>query len=181
MALESRKFSLLEHPSEDLIYQLKYKKVNSSIQMLKNASLSILAKPSGNDTAFLWDLISPVYRFLLLNQTQISKLRQWNIKQQVEASQKNIKWSFLTKNVQSLLLKQKNQNTFVNLTFNDWGWVISSDLLANATLISLLTLKGQSILNNLTAEMASLNFNTALNITALKAHLKISKILLRKL
>ena len=137
--------------------------------MLKNASLSILAKPSGNDTAFLWDLISPVYRFLLLNQTQISKLRQWNIKQQVEASQKNIKWSFLTKNVQSLLLKQKNQNTFVNLTFNDWGWVISSDLLANATLISLLTLKGQSILNNLTAEMASLNFNTALNITALKA------------
>ena len=109
---------------------------------------------------------SPVFRFLLLNQTAISQLQQFNVTSQLEQNL-TINWVALPADVQSFLLLEKQQNILANLTFSEWGWTESDQQFAATSLISLLTTRGQVALSQINTLIASINFNTVVNTTLL--------------
>jgi hypothetical protein len=91
-----------------------------------------------NDIYFIWDLLNPIVRFLLLNQTQvITYSPSFNITHQILTNSNGLNWNELPGKVQTLLMSQNNNNAILSLTFSQWGWTESVQY-ANLTLKSLL-------------------------------------------
>ena len=140
-------------------------KVNKTTEILVSAVVPALG--SGNDTAYLWDLIEPVQRFLLLNQTSIAATLSWNVTQQLQQNLTDLSWATIPSNVQLFLQQELLLNQFSNLTFFSWGWTDSNNTFASTTLISLLTSQGQQNLPIIQSILAPLTFSTILNTTVL--------------
>jgi hypothetical protein len=119
------------------------------------------------DSKYIWDLIDPVYRFVLLNQSLI--FVQWNVAQALANNQTKLNWDSIPANVQTILLTERTNNLFLNLTFLDWGWVNSNtDAFSGVTLFSLLSAQAQSVYANVSATLAPLTLNTLVNATLLR-------------
>ena len=118
-----------------------------------------------NDTIYLWDLISPLTRFILLNQTRIQNI--WNVKQAILLNQTKLDWSSLPSYVKSILVNDTFQQSLINMTFSNWGWTDSTSQYANVTLFSLIPSKYLLNLPNITNILSNLRFNLVLNTTIL--------------
>ena len=137
--------------------------------MKKNAQriLNATVATQSNDTRYIWDLIDPVYRFVLLNQSLI--FAQWDVSQALANNQTKLNWDSIPANVQTILLTERTQNLFLNLSFLDWGWVNSNtDAFSNSTLFSLLSSQAQATYANVSATLAQITFNTLVNTTLLR-------------
>ena len=139
---------------------------NKSIQIVLSAAIPSLTAPSSNDTQYLWDLLNPVARFILLNQTAVSNDQQFNVTSQL-VQNLTISWAAIPAGVQTALLNEKTTAALVNLTFVQWGWSQAGDIYATVTLFSLIGTQGQQALPQIDALVAPLNFNTVLNTTVL--------------
>lgn len=139
--------------------------MNKSATVLINAIVPALG--SGNDTAYFWDLINPVQRLVLLNQTDIAATLAWNVTQQFEQNQTNLNWDTIPSNVQLFLQQEVTQNQLASLTFLSWGWTDSNNTFASTTLFSLFTTQGQQNLPTIRSIIAPLTFSTVLNTTVL--------------
>jgi hypothetical protein len=140
---------------------------NKSIQIVLQAAIPSAIAPASNDTQYLWDLLDPISRFLLLNQTAISSGQQFNVTLQLVQNQ-TISWLALTPGVQTALLNEGTvASAILNLTFANWGWSQASDKFASTTLLSLISTQGQQALLQINTLLAPLNFNTVLNTTIL--------------
>lgn len=126
--------------------------------------MPLLIYPSSNHTGFLWDVLNPIQKIILLNQSAILVSEQWNVAQEFHISRDNIKWNLLPLNVQLVLLSEQSQQVFFNQTFQEWGWVEATSPFSNYTLLSLLTDEGQAFFNNVLEQMKGLTFNTVLNL-----------------
>ena len=140
--------------------------VNITTTILLSAIVPALGTSS--DTAYLWDLIEPVQRFLLLNQTSISTTLSWNVTQQFLQNKSSINWLSIPSNVQLFLGEELILNQLLNLTFFSWGWTDSNSTFASSTLFSLLNLQGQENLPIIQSITTKLTFSTILNTTILK-------------
>ena len=144
-----------------------FTRLNSSLQILLSA---VTTSPNpANNVQYLWDLINPVARFVLLNQTAISSL-PFNISQNLASNNKSLNWNQLPANVQSALLAQPLSG-LLNLTYEQWGWVNPSSTFASTTLFSLVPATVQSTLPNIYILLAPLAYNTQIDLTALNATL----------
>ena len=123
---------------------------------------------SSNTTAFLWDLVPIIDRFLLLNQTQVSSQLSWNVTQQMINNSTRLSWSTIPSNVQTFLLNQETNLAFFNLTFGQLGWTGPSDTFANTIVLSILPNEVTSILSNITQLTNQLTFSQLVNTTALR-------------
>ena len=142
-------------------------KLNISLQTLLTA---VTTTPDAtHDVRYLWDLINPVARFVLLNQTQISQL-PFNITSQLQSNVASLNWTQLSSNVQTAVLNQPI-SALLSLTYQQWGWVDSTSSFSSTTLLSLLSTSVQSSLNNVYILLAPLAYNSQIDLTVLNATL----------
>ena len=129
---------------------------------------------SSSDTEYLWNLINPVIRFLILNQTRINSNLEWNITQKLETNPASLDWDSLPEKVQVFLLAENSRNTFQELKFRHWGWVTESSVFADFSLKFLLKLQAQEYIPHVIALLAPLSFDSILDKYILTQNLKIS-------
>lgn len=127
---------------------------------------------AANDVRYFWDLISPVARFAILNQTQISQL-PFNVTLSLQSNLASMNWTQLPANVQSTLLNQP-VSSLLSLTYQQWGWADASNTFANTTLLSLLSSSVQSNLANVYILLAPLAYDSQIDLTALNQTLSAS-------
>jgi hypothetical protein len=106
-------------PTGWLVNILK-KQMLAKLDMNVNAILSARAgrTADGKSTVYLWDILSPLERFLMLNQSQI-QLMDWNVTASIIANTTRLQWSSLPSSAQSLLLVQINLSCLFKLLIND--------------------------------------------------------------
>lgn len=142
-------------------------RLNSSYQtLLKATNIQDLT----HDIRHLWDLLNPVVRFVLLNQTQISSL-PFNVTIQLQTDVNNLNWTYLPTNVQSVLLAQ-TPSMLINLSFLNWGFVDSANSFADSTVNSLLPTTVQNSLASVYILLAPLSFDLQVDLTALNQTLQ---------
>lgn len=140
---------------------------------------SVTASPDpANNVQYFWDLINPVARFILLNQTLISSL-SFNIAESLASNNSCLNWSLLPSNVQQSLLAQK-ASELLSLSYQQWGWVDSSNSFANTTLLSLLSASFQSSLSNLYILLAPLVYDSQVDLTDLNKTISENAVLNQK-
>jgi len=152
-------------------YQNKLSRLNSSVKSI--LSVSSLAIP-GDQVAFFWDLINPVARFLLLNQTQVSSL-PFDVISQLRQDVRNLNWAALPAGVQSFLLAQSDAD-LLSLTYLQWGWVDTTNTFASTTLYSLLPANLQNALPNAFNLLAPVTYDFSIDLTVLNQTLYNSQI-----
>lgn len=114
----------------------------------------------------LWDLIDPLVRLVLLNQTQVQSI--WNATKNLIQKKSFLEWANLPNEVKQFLLEQHKQNLYLNITFNEWGWVKSDSFFASANLFSLLSTEQISQVDAVKCSLAKLSFDLLVNTTAVK-------------
>ena len=145
----------LYYPYNPILYHL-----NETISKLINAAVL----STSNTTAYVWDLLSPIDRFVLLSQTQVSQTG-WNVTQEVINNTTRLGWASVPSTVQTILLAQGNLN-ILNLTYVQFGWSGPNDTFANSVLFSFLPDKIVSIYSNITQLVSDISFSTIVNTTA---------------
>ena len=87
---------------------------------------------SPEENEILWNIISPLFRIIVLNQTQLSNESVIYLNENLinQDSAIYLDWNYLPSNVQSILSIQKGIDLF-NLKFSDWGWTNYNDDYAN--------------------------------------------------
>jgi hypothetical protein len=132
------------------------------VQLILGSSLVL--NPADN-IKYFWDLINPLARFLLLNQTQVSSI-PFNVTSQLQQNVSNLNWVALPADVQSFLLSQ-SPAALLNLTYLQWGWVDLSNTFASTTLFSLLSVKQQNSLPNASVILAPITYSLNVDLTVL--------------
>lgn len=118
-----------------------------------------------NDTKFLWDIIPPVARLMVLNQFRTT----WNVTEKLVSNLTRLEWSSLPGDIQKSLLDQKASYSFLNLTFLNWGIVnLPTDLFANTTLLSLISKEFQVLFPVLKVSLDKISYDNILNVTLLR-------------
>lgn len=128
---------------------------------------SASGSPSDN-VKLLWDVLDPVYRIALLNQTGVKPLG-FNVDTDLAKNISALKWNSLNTDVQNFLYNQRE--SVLNLTFYEWSWCSKSSRYANVTLFSFLS---KSIINTIPSLVGILNqiaFDTNVDLTGLENNL----------
>lgn len=94
---------------------------SSNIQLAVETLLASSNNNTNDNVYFLWDFMSPIVRFLLLNQTKIQNT-SFDITKQLEISPNGLSWSELPLNVQTILSRQSDGDALLALTFSEWAW-----------------------------------------------------------
>lgn len=140
-------------------------KLNRSISKIQNATVDPTT-PLSTTIVNLWDLLPPVNRLLLLNQTQVQNLG-YNVNQNFSAAR--LLWVNLPTPVQNLLSSQLVNLAVLNLSYLDWAWVNSNtDQFFNSTLYSLLSANQVALLPNVTNLLNQISFSQVVNTTLLR-------------
>jgi hypothetical protein len=137
--------------------------LSKELDKFNDTSPEIENSPEQNE--ILWNIISPLFRVVVLNQTQLSNesvsyLNENSINH--DSSTKYLDWNYLPSNVQSILSIQKGIDLF-NLKFSDWGWTNYYDDYANLTLISILPEENKYTMNSIFKLIEPLRFNTSID------------------
>lgn len=137
--------------------------MSKELDKFNDTSPEIENSPEQNE--ILWNIISPLFRVVVLNQTQLSNesvsyLNENSINH--DSSTKYLDWNYLPSNVQSILSIQKGIDLF-NLKFSDWGWTNYYDDYANLTLISILPEENKYTMNSIFKLIEPLRFNTSID------------------
>ncbi len=137
--------------------------MSKELDKFNDTSPEIENSPEQNE--ILWNIISPLFRVIVLNQTQLSNesvsyLNENSINH--DSSTKYLDWNYLPSNVQSILSIQKGIDLF-NLKFSDWGWTNYYDDYANLTLISILPEENKYTMNSIFKLIEPLRFNTSID------------------
>ncbi len=122
-----------------------------------------------NDVRYLWDVLDPLFRLALLNQTQVKDLG-FDVAQELSNNLSSIMWNYLSTDITTFLDNQREN--ILNLTFAQWNWVDSSNKYAN---LKLLTFMPNKIVKNFQKIMDYLNliaFSSKIDITTLKNNLQ---------
>jgi len=123
---------------------------------------------SSQNTKYVWDLIHPVNRFLLLNQTQIRT--NWNVREKLNSNETRLEWSSLPESVKNVLLEQQANNGFFDQTFLDLGWVnAETEPFSKATLRSIVPNSLNLFFENITAILKRAEFDMIVNMTVLRS------------
>jgi hypothetical protein len=119
---------------------------------------------SPEENEILWNIISPLFRIIVLNQTQLSNESVIYLNENLinQDSAIYLDWNYLPSNVQSILSIQKGIDLF-NLKFSDWGWTNYNDDYANLTLISILPEENKYTMNSIFKLIEPLRFNTSID------------------
>ena len=143
------------------------RRLNSSVLKIKNATVDS-STPLSTTVVNLWDLLPPINRFLLLNQTQVQSLG-WSVTQNLASNTTRLQWSTLPTSVQNLLSNQFTNLNFLYLSYLDWAWVNSNaDQFFNVTLYSLLSTDQVALLPTISTITNQLSLSQVVNTTALK-------------
>jgi hypothetical protein len=137
--------------------------LSKELDKFNDTSPEIENSPEQNE--ILWNIISPLFRVVVLKQTQLSNesvsyLNENSINH--DSSTKYLDWNYLPSNVQSILSIQKGIDLF-NLKFSDWGWTNYYDDYANLTLISILPEENKYTMNSIFKLIEPLRFNTSID------------------
>ena len=152
------------HSREHNYYGLK--NFNNSVNSLIAASV---LSPS-NTTSYLWDLVSFVDRFILLNQTQVLSQTNWSVVLEIANNGNRLGWTSIPNNVQSIVSKQAVNLAFLNLTYAQLGWSSPNDAFANSVLFSFLPNDIVSYFPNISQIVNQLWFSQLINTTAVDRH-----------
>jgi hypothetical protein len=118
-----------------------------------------------NDTKFLWDIVPPVARLMILNQFRTN----WNVTEKLLSNATKLEWLSLPGDIQKALLDQKASYSFLKLSFLNLGIVdLPSDLFANTTLLSLISKEFQVLFPIVKASLDKITYDNILNITLLR-------------
>ena len=134
-----------------------------------NTILSIVnyENTTTNDVRYLWDVLDPLFKLALLNQSQVKDFG-FDVTQKVNNNVSSILWSSLNADIASFLDNQRE--SILNLTFEQWNWVDSNSKYADSVL---LTFMPKKIVKNFQKIMSYLNyiaFSSKIDITALKSN-----------
>lgn len=142
---------------------------NRTVQNIVEASVTDKLDNYTKDIKPLWNLIDPLVRLALLNQTQVQQL--WNATESLSKNKTKLEWASLPDDVKSFLLEQSKQNIFLNLTFAQWGWVALDSCFATNELNTLLTDEQINIIPAVQSILNRLSFDQLINTTAVKTSL----------
>lgn len=137
--------------------------MSKELDKFNDTSPEIENSPEQNE--ILWNIISPLFRVVVLNQTQLSNESASYLNENSlnhDSSTKYLDWNYLPSNVQSILSIQKGIDLF-NLKFSDWGWTNYYDDYANLTLISILPEENKYTMNSIFKLIEPLRFNTSID------------------
>jgi hypothetical protein len=149
---------------DDIVTKL----LNCSISIGNNQTNS---SASLNTTAYryVWNKLPYTLRFLLLNQTSMKTMENWDAMAVLSAAQQRsnklqlIKWQSLPSNVSIRLLEQAKSNSYFNMTFGQWGWVSLNDANANVTLLPVMTDECVSIVPRVIEILSRITFDLVVN------------------
>ena len=130
--------------------------INASIECILKSTVSV----QNSDSIYFWDVLNPVIKFALLNQTQVLAL-SFDIQQAINNNVDNLNWTNIPEEVQTLLVQQ--QSSLLYLKFSDWGW---ADL--DVTLNSMLSEQGKFMLASLEPLLQLLAFDLIIDLNKLK-------------
>jgi hypothetical protein len=123
----------------------------------------------------LWDLLSPLHRFVLLNQTGLQSL--WNVRNNLEKSLTKLEWNSLPDNAQTFLKTQAKNLGFLDLTFLELSWVNSDkEKFHDATLKSLLSKELIDRLAELYDSINRLTYDQLVNLDLLSQHVNLDEL-----
>jgi hypothetical protein len=129
--------------------------------------LNARVNESSQSTKYVWDLIHPIYRFLLLNQTQINQ--NWNVRQKLDSNETRLEWNSLPESVKNALLEQQANDGFFDQTFLDLGWVdAETQPFSNTTLRSIVPSSMNSLFENITTILKKAEFDMIVDMSGLK-------------
>jgi hypothetical protein len=77
--------------------------INASIECILKSTVSV----QNSDSIYFWDVLNPVIKFALLNQTQVSAL-SFDIQQAINNDVDNLNWTNIPVEVQTLLVQQQS-------------------------------------------------------------------------
>jgi hypothetical protein len=118
-----------------------------------------------NDTKFLWDIVPPAARLMVLNQFRTN----WNVTEKLLSNATKLEWSSLPGDIQKALLDQKASYSFLKLTFLNLGIVdLPTDLFANTTILSLISKEFQVLFPTVKASLDKITYDNILNVTLLR-------------
>lgn len=120
---------------------------------------------TNQEVEYLWDLMNPLVRFLLLNRTQTKSL-SFNVPQHLQQNQTVIKWINLPIQVQNLLLNQQG-SALLYMSYEQWGWVDSRSIHAGVTLLSIIPNEFQNDLATMCLILAPIQFDLQINMNLL--------------
>ena len=140
--------------------------LNATVQfVLNNASLPA-GTPLSNTTKYVWDLVPPVSRFLMLNQTQSQAV--WNVSASVISNSTRLDWTTVPSSVQRLLLGQWSNQQFLNLTYAKWAFVDASSPYSASTWLGATPLIQRPFLITASRILSQVPLNQLVNTTILK-------------
>lgn len=123
----------------------------------------------------LWDLLSPLHRFVLLNQTGVQSL--WNVRDNLDKSTTRLEWNSLPDNVKSFLKNQETNLGFLDLTFLDLNWVNSDkEKFHDTKLKSLISKDLNDKLPELFESTNKLSYDQLVNVDLLSQHVNLDEI-----
>ena len=138
-------------------------KINKTVENLVSAKVN----QQSNGTEYVWDLIPPVVRLILLNQVDFRS--KWNVIERLSSKATKLEWSSVPADLQKLLLDQKASLSFLDLTFLKWGFVNSpAEQFANTTLLSLMPMDLQILLPTIKKTVDLISFDSIVNATIVK-------------
>jgi hypothetical protein len=79
-----------------------------------------------------------------------------------------LEWEYIPNEVRIILLEQSNQQSYLNLTFAQWGWVRSDSCFASTNLYSLLSQEQIDLVPVVESILRQMKFNHIINTTAIK-------------
>lgn len=144
------------------------KRHEKSILQVVNATVQMILKVKSDQGTFVWDLLPPLLRFIILNQAQFQS-DTFNVTEIVVNKKSNLLWSELPADIKTALLDEKSKNAFPSLTFEQLNMVSGpNDPLAKVTVKEILPKKIADLLPNITELLKDITFDTVINATKLK-------------
>lgn len=142
--------------------------LNSMVKTLLN-STERKCSASVDDCVYFWDILDPLVKFLLLNQTEILNV-SFNISDKLTESKHYLNWTVLPENVKEIL-KNQHGSSYLFLTFEQWGWTKRGGQFSGATLYSMLPAKAHAVLSEMLLILAPIEYDLKIN------HSKLNRIL----
>lgn len=157
----------------------KWKSNNQKINTTKiladmDSTVNLILDSAPNDNSvtddieYLWDVLDPLYRIALLNQTQLKPFL--NVIDLLTQDSQLTKWDTLISDVQTFLLNQRAD--VLNITFLDWSWCDANNRYAQTKMFTFLPKKIIQISPKIIDILNLIEFRTKVNITLLEQKLQ---------
>jgi hypothetical protein len=114
----------------------------------------------------LWNLIDPLVRLALLNQTQVQKF--WKVTENLSENKNKLDWMELPDDVRNFLINQFKENQYLNITFNEWGWGKFDSNFASSNLYALLSQEQIDVIPQIESIINKISFDQLINTTTIK-------------